>query len=86
MSSTDLGIESRMTYRALLSEPTVVVPQSQVLADETSGPSLGSHPGKIDDSLPIKRPHEPDNLRNEAVDHESGSKKKKKKRVKHEAN
>lgn len=84
MICTDLGIETRMTYRALLSEPTVVVPQ--LLASGTSDPSVGSsHPDNVNDNLPVKRPHEPDNARNEAVDHESGSKKRRRKRVKHEA-
>ena len=73
-----------MTYRAVLSEPTVVfpqIPESEIGVAGTSGTE--SHQGPLNDSLSAKRPHEPDNSRM-IVDLASGSKKKKRKRNKGE--
>jgi hypothetical protein len=76
-----------MTYRAVLSEPTVVFPQlpgSLEVGSGSSGPNDGSenHQGQSSDGLAAKRPRELDNSKN--ADPESGSKKKKKKRNKGE--
>jgi hypothetical protein len=73
-----------MTYRAVLSEPTIVLPNSSDKGLVSAGTSAQI---QLDDRPPAKRPHEPDNPRNDTVaDSETGSKKKKKKRMKGELN
>jgi hypothetical protein len=83
-----------MTHRAVLSEPTVVLPQipgsseTGVVSTGTSGPSDAAKnlQGELNDGPPAKRPHQPDNFRSDAVaDFGTGSKKKKRKRNKVEA-
>ena len=79
-----------MTYRAVLSEPTIVLPSSSDIGiDSAAGSGLGDESQKqVNEHPPAKRPRESDNSRHDTVaDSETGSKKKKKKkRIKGEIN
>jgi len=78
-----------MTYRAVLSEPTVVLPGSAGLVSAGTTGLIAESQNNLDDRPPAKRPHEPDNDNSKndvAADVGTGPKKKKKKRMKGEIN
>jgi len=78
-----------MTYRAVLSEPTIVSPGLSDIGLVSAGTSGLSYESQniLDDRPPAKRPHEPDNSKNDmVVDSGTGPKKKKKKRNKGDRN
>jgi hypothetical protein len=86
---TDHSSETRLTYRAVLSEPTVVIPRSSEIRFASVGTSglRDESQNQLIDRLPAKRPHEPDDSKTDVVaDLETGSKKRKKKRIKGQTN